>query len=259
MQPLNQLSYSIKLVNPAKKYDYRIYKIRDSVKFESVNLLEQFIKDKFKEFRECNSMCIGYIEPGHGWKGKQRWINTDEDVNELYSVYHNTAKEILLWCHLPSKESPKKRKKSDSSSEPANKRARCVKNNDMKISGANEVFETLKKKHDQRYKPEQLHAWAQLVQMKKHESLDDPPDYPFFKGRRPRKQEELSIIDNGMCTPPDSSASISHGLSPGRKIQMRTECIEQLQRIGKLLKRGTISKLQYEKLQETIMKDINKF
>jgi len=27
-----------------------------------------------------------------------------------------------------------------------------------------------------------LHTWASLIQMKRHTSLDEPPDYPFFRG-----------------------------------------------------------------------------
>ena len=33
-------------------------------------------------------MCRLFV-PGHGWKGKQQWINADEDLGELYSTYSN--------------------------------------------------------------------------------------------------------------------------------------------------------------------------
>jgi hypothetical protein len=67
---------------------------------------------------------MGYIEPGHGWRGKQQWLNSDTDMNELYSTYEEKKKDILLWCHLPSIEKSKKRcRAKPSTDEPASKRA----------------------------------------------------------------------------------------------------------------------------------------
>ena len=169
--PTVNRSYSIKVMNAAKRSEYRIYNIRNGVEFYTIESLEQFIKLKFKEFRQCEEMCVGYIVPGHGWKGKQQWINADEDLGELYSTYSNKEMSILLWCYLPTKTVPRK----SSASEPPSKRAKCAHNNSEKASEANQVFEKLKEKHNGKYKPEQLHAWAQMVQMKKHTSLDTPP------------------------------------------------------------------------------------
>ena len=66
---------------------------------------------------------------------------------------------------------------------------------------------------------------------------------PFFMShhQEPRAQEKL--------TSAVSSSSQSH-------IHTRTECIEQLQKIGNLHEKGMISRGQHDKLQEAIMKDI---
>lgn len=180
------------------------------------------MKSKFDQLKDLKSMCFGYIHPGHGWKGKQQWI---EDVDELYSVHTTNpkkTKDILLWCYLDSTE---KKRKTTSSEQPANKRTKCLQNNENKTSEAKSVFDELQQKHAEKYTPEQLHAWAQLVQMKKYVSMEEPPDYPFFKNKS-RKDRDLPILP---------SNTTSQGLSPGRRIHMRTECIEQLQKIGKLL------------------------
>ena len=42
------------------------------------------------------------MDPGHGWKGKQRWITCDEDLKDMYKTY-GSKMEILIWCFLPSK------------------------------------------------------------------------------------------------------------------------------------------------------------
>ena len=37
---------------------------------------------------------IGYIEPGHGQKGKLRELSTDDDLKEMYVLYKR-IQEIL--------------------------------------------------------------------------------------------------------------------------------------------------------------------
>lgn len=209
------------------------------------------IKAKFEQFKDSQNMCIGYVHPGHGWKGKQQWLNCDDDIDELYSVYSNNArkpKDIMLWCYLPTEDFSQRKRKKPSDQPASNKRSKCLQNNETKASEAQEKIEALQQKHANMYTTEQLHAWAQLVQMKKHTSLDDPPDYPFFRKKKSQKQGDQEVKP--------SNTTPRAGLSPVRRIHMRTECIEQLQRIGKLLEDNTISKLQYEKLQEVIMKDM---
>ena len=156
---------------------------------------------------------------------------------------------------------PKQSRKSYNNSEPASKRVKCAKNNDTKMEESKEVFDVLKEKHDKHYKPEQLHAWAQLVQMKKHISLDEPPDYPYFKakGRAAKTPQENKLetdVSNSSQSPKPAAISV---ISPGKKVHMRTECIEQLKKIGQLLENGNISQQQHNMLQEAIMKDIYKF
>ena len=42
---------------------------------------------------------FGYIEPGHRVKGKQRWLLSDEDVANMYTLHD----EILLGVTQPEK------------------------------------------------------------------------------------------------------------------------------------------------------------
>ena len=60
------------------------------------------------------------------------------------------------------------------------------------------------------YTPEQIRGWAHMLQMKKHDSYQDPPKKPFLKSNS--KAHNLD----------DKS---SDGLSPGKRIQYRSECI----------------------------------
>lgn len=47
---------------------------------------------------------LGYIEPGHGMKGRKQWLVSNNDIEEMYKK-HSGKHSILLWsysCILPS-------------------------------------------------------------------------------------------------------------------------------------------------------------
>jgi len=67
-------SYSVKLVNPDRKSEYRVEKWRTNVKFKTPESLTEKLKETFTELSPCSEIKVGYMEPGHGYKGKQRWI-----------------------------------------------------------------------------------------------------------------------------------------------------------------------------------------
>ena len=46
--------------------------------------------------------------------------------------------------------------------------------------------------------------------------------------------------------------------SPGKKVKIRSECIDQLQKWHALLNSSAITKEQYEEFQSTILADIRK-
>lgn len=77
----------------------------------------------------------------------------------------------------------------------------------------------------------------------KHSSYDYPPDKPFL-GKSRKK---------------DSESSAEAGISPGKRIGLRSECIDQLDKWHRLRERGVISAEQYEEMQQTILTDIRKF
>lgn len=54
-------------------------------------------------------------------------------------------------------------------------------NNHTQISEVKEIVKKLEEQHRGRYSPEQLRAWAHMIQMSKHDSYDEPPDKPFLR------------------------------------------------------------------------------
>ena len=49
---------------------------------------------------DVDKLEFGYIEPGHGLKGKKEWILDDDDLKHFLDKYQsNNKKELTLWCY----------------------------------------------------------------------------------------------------------------------------------------------------------------
>ena len=76
-----------------------------------------------------------------------------------------------------------------------------------------------------------------IMHMGKHESRQIPPDLPYF-GR----SKKIS----------DPSSS----MPPGKRINLRSECMDQLNKWHDLLEKGAISQTQYDEFKKKIIGDI---
>jgi len=178
----------------------------------------------------------GYIEPGHGSKGKRRWLTSGNDLTEMYNIY-NGRKEILLWC---SKE--KRTDEADTEGEPSNKCAKTSHEDHMdKMAEVEKIEKKLRDKHEGVYTEKQLRCWAHLIQMKKHASYEVAPNKPFWKVTK-GKRDPIS------CT-----------VSPSKSMNLRGQCVTQLLQLHQLLERGGISQKQYDDMKCAIMGEVKKF
>ena len=196
---------------------------------------------------------MGYFEPGHGSKGRKVWLYDDDDILDMYEK-HDTKKRITLWCYSgPTNQPARNKPPSSAKSDDAGKKGSSNYDSQLKRqTEVNEVFVKLKEKHAGQCKPEQLRTWAHMYQMGTHASLDEPPDKPFFRGRK----RDLAISDTGSETPQTKKSAPSSVISPGRKASIRTQLIDQLQKCQQLAESGAISHEIYGELQGTILSDI---
>ena len=79
-------------MNPNQKTNSIVQKLKVCERFTILDELKQKLTNSLKT--EVSTM--GYIEPGHGMKGKQHHLESDEDLDCMYGDYLN--KRILLWC-----------------------------------------------------------------------------------------------------------------------------------------------------------------
>lgn len=235
--------YSVKIISCKKKSDYVIQKLRSSTIFES----KEELKRELSEVQDIPSVIeqLGYIEPGHGAKGRQRWLSSPEDFRDMYTLHRNKA-EILFWCvgQNPSISGSNKRVHSPDRGQESSKKRSRYENHTDKMVEVESIEDELMKSHDKTYSREQIRAWAHLIQMGKHESYTTPPSKPFWKTPSGSKgKNELSSVT----------------ISPSKSVQLKGQLVDQLLKWHELLEKGGISQSQYEELQGSIMKDVKKF
>jgi len=113
-------------------------------------------------------------------------------------------------------------------------------------------------KHGDKYSSEPLHTWDNLIQLKRHSSLDTPPDYPFFfRGRKEKQDSELSAESKVSTSPKrgDSSSPVPR-VSLGKQLGMRSQCLDQLGKCIDILDKGGLSQVEFNELQKAILADI---
>ena len=87
--------------------------------------------------------------------------------------------------------------------------------------------------------------------MEKHNSLDTPPDIPFFTGSvKKATNDDKSVVS---CS---EGTKASCGISPSKQVNLHTESIKYLVQWHSLLEKGGISREVYEDMQQAILKDI---
>ena len=85
------ISCSLKIINPNNIGGEEIIKDLEMLKYTSVEALKTQLSEKFAEGYETQ---FGYITPGHGMKGKQEKVTTDEQLAAMYEN-HKKRKHIL--------------------------------------------------------------------------------------------------------------------------------------------------------------------
>ena len=247
----NEYCYSVKIINPQKKSDYSLRKWRHvSKRFPSVESIQsQLIKD-FGDVLPSRKEDIelGYIKPGHGAKGRTQWIFTEED---LYKE-HAEKTEIIIWLYrYQEKElTAKKRARSPTAQESTKKKRKSSVVNTQKLLEVEEIVDKLKTKHEGKYTIEQINVRAHLIHMKKTQSYEELPDKPFFRVKSKKAEDKKST---------SSSSGVPDGISPSKRISLRTELLDQMEKLSNLYEKGVIDRAKYDNLQENILCDINKY
>ena len=241
---LPKYNYLVKIINPKKKSEFEVQSLKCKQKFFSLENLKEQVASDCKEKVPSPLSDIGYIEPGHGLAGKKKWLTSDQDLVDMYEASKGKH-DVTIWCYGPAPSSePVKGRKRQSAGGPDGASAPKASRYDSHVDKMAEVAtieEELQKIHSGKYTDQQLRSWAHLIQMKKHSSYEEPPDKPFFRSSHKSAHTSTST------------------LSPGKRINMRGQCVDQLLKFHELFEKGVIPKEQYEEFQASILSDVKKF
>jgi len=135
-------SYSVKVINPAKKTDYSLRKFRVSVRFATVDDMKKSLAESFPTFiTKEGELEFGYIAPGHGARGQQQWISDDVDLQDMYTEYIG-KKEITLWFFVNKDVvKSKKRAHSPGGGEPTKKASHQSDTQKTKMEEVDQILE----------------------------------------------------------------------------------------------------------------------
>ena len=159
--------YSVKVMNPRRKTNYFVRKLKVNRKFLSqLELRDELFQELGRRVSE-----IGFILPGHGLKGKHITITTDNDLSVMYEEYCSKHCEIRLWCmcimHENSDNERKQSHEKEESEPPLSaKRGTCQ----QRMEQVDGIVDTLREKHGDIYSVEKL----------KHSSYENPTQSSIF-------------------------------------------------------------------------------
>ena len=252
-------SYTVKVINPNGMGGKKFLPLDSHETFDRIQDIKECILTGCQEYIEKGKQLnFGYIKPGHGKKGKQIDLVSDDDLREMYPRYKKGT-NILLWMKHSTITTTRKRARTpagakeserihqsepESSTSGGRKAGRSSYDKHIeKMTVVDEICDELSAKHGDKYTPEQYRCWANLIQLQKHDSYDSPPKKRFFGEK------------SGSTVP---TQSVGAGVSPSKRITMRSECMSQLDKWHGLKERGIISEEQYKEVQDKIMSDIQK-
>lgn len=232
-------------------------------------MIKKLIQDSFPADLpqpQADKMEFGYVEPGHGLKGKREWFFDDTDVNEFMSKFKSKKKkEFTLWCYSRSSKGEDKRgdkrgtKRTRSKSPTPKSGSSRYDAHTAKMAKVDDIYKKIDDAHGSLYTPEQKRAWAHMIELGKHDSITQPPDKRFFKSASTASASVSASASVAKSSVSSSSATTPMLItSPGRRVSIRSECIDQLKKWHSLLDCGAITKEQYEEIQGTILSDVRK-
>ena len=276
-----QSSLRIMIVDPSKKKDYVMAKIDQSAVQKGITFdeMKQLILSIFPSDipqPDIDKLEFGYIEPGHGLKGRKEWILDDDELLEFLERCEGKKTKLTLWCYSRESSKDKQGKRGSKRSRSKSPIAKASNKpgssqydkHTAKMAKVDEIYKQIDDTHGSRYSAEQKRAWAHMIEMGKHDSITQAPKKRFFQSSSSSANDEASTSAPSTATTSSSttcttsttvSASIATLVtSPGRRVSIRSECIDQLQKWHALLDCGAISKDQYDELQATILSDIRK-
>lgn len=88
------------MINPSRKTAYSVRKLWASTDFDTPDDIRQELQSAFQEIPDDSDLDleIGYVTPGHGARGQQRWITLPQDIQDMYEAYKGKKQKRKSCC-----------------------------------------------------------------------------------------------------------------------------------------------------------------
>lgn len=114
----------------------------------------------------------------------------------------------------------------------------------LSIQEVEDIVKKLQTQHGSLMKVEQYNAWAHMINTGKHSSYDEPPELPYFK-----KSKKTCEVQVGADGPDVAKVAVT-------TLNVRSECISQLEKWHSLYEKKCITEEQYDQLKKSILQDV---
>lgn len=210
---------------------------------------------------------VGYF---HGRPQVKSWIISEDDLKAMYA--NAGDKDILLWCDgqgQATSSSGRKRKQHDTETEIAPK---CAASNASGEEKLEEYISELQEIHGDKYDYGEYRLWARMIKNHQWKDKDSPPNLPMIRGKASRKGKHdvvdtlanaaVAIMKALRPSSPELSSKFpatsckTDGMSPGKKVQLRSQYLKQLKEIQNLRDKNVLSADEFQVEKETILKSL---
>ena len=132
------ICYSVKIINPENKGGHLI----EGNKLSSVDSMQSKLVELFGKCSNGAEFQLGYLTLGHGFKGKQLLLTSDEDIVKMYGE-HQGRRSITLWIKIKQK----RPNESSITPTPQAKKAKACESHLEKMDELQKIVDKLKEKH----------------------------------------------------------------------------------------------------------------
>ncbi len=267
---------------------YRVRIINQKLKKDSIVVDWHGIYNKFSSILELKQKLIStlskYVPPAsaidefnvgyfHGRPQVKSWILSEEDLKAMYT--NAGDKEILLWCDGQVQVTStfgRKRKQDDAETESVPKRAASSASGEE--AELQEHVHELQNIHGDKYDYGDYRIWARMIKNHQWKDKDTPPNIPMIRGKVSRKGKHdvvdtlanaaVAIVKALRPSSPDVNPSVTAaascstlGMSPGKKVQLRSQYLKQLKEIQNLRDENVLSIDEFQAEKYTILTYVN--
>ena len=249
-----------------------------TISYDAVNSVELKMKllstlsEHLPPISEIDSFEVGYME---GRRQTKRWIISEDDISEMYENAPNDDCEILLWCDGKDvSRIDRKRKGSDISvDKTAPKRSSPTSSShEQEVEALSQELNSI---HGEKYTYAQYKLWARMILNQQHRDKETPPNIPMIMGKPEKKAKKdfsESLADCAVAivkalqppapTTPATSAGVHsvstppNGISPGKKVNLRSQYLSQLKTLQSLRDDGVLTQEEFIEEKAIVLKNL---